>query len=85
MHATARIQSVSGVLAVIVGFPLLYSGIFYQLVPATIAGFVVFAVGLLTTSALQFVPQQRDPAKPDHHTEPQPDPGTDTRTDTATQ
>lgn len=59
MPTIATLKSISGGLGVVIGFPLLLAGIYNDLRAVTVAGLIIFAVGLLSISALRFVPQGR--------------------------
>ena len=56
MNTTARIQSAAGA-ATILALPLLYIGAVHRIVPVTAAGFTVFAIGMLVTPTLRFLPR----------------------------
>lgn len=46
---------------VVIGFPVLYAGIFYDVSWLTILGFIIFAVGILLEPALRFMPRRTGP------------------------
>lgn len=66
MNRIARIQTWAGLVAV-VALPPLYLGATNAIPALTVAGFVVFAVGMLVTPALRYLPIA------DHDPEPAPE------------
>lgn len=60
MPARSSIGMVSGGLGVVVGFPVLYAGVFYRISPLTVIGFVIFGIGILVIPALRFVPRKKE-------------------------
>lgn len=64
MVAKETVGMLAGGLGVVIGFPVLYAGIFYQISPLTIAGFVIFGVGILVEPARRLAPQRTIPEAP---------------------
>lgn len=64
MATRSSVGMMAGCGGVVIGFPVLYAGVFYGVLPLTIIGFIIFAVGILIEPALRFIPQRPSQNKP---------------------
>lgn len=78
MNRTARIQSAAGA-ATIVSLPLLYIGGTRQILPVTVIGFAIFAIGILATPALRFFSRWTEPKNAQRTAQQRPGDGGATR------
>ena len=82
MNTTARIQSAAGA-ATILALPLLYIGGVHRILPVTAIGFAIFAIGMLTTPTLRFIPQRAIQEGPRRNARSRPSRGRSARTQAA--
>lgn len=72
MDRIVRIQTWSGI-GTVISFPILYVGAVNELILLEVLGFALFAISMLTTPVLRFMPEAEPVAEPEEQSTPEED------------